>query len=498
MKPVVRSLAVGGAAAACAATLVLPTDTPTPTELLAQAFYMRGTKIGNDVNVSDEQYEDVANGFVRNSVCLDGANGDVCSNPIVYEKIDYPAEFWPLSDGGITAPTYGESVAIGVDNVDAAVPDSVPVDNRVLLYGYSQSAVVLSLYMRDHLDQNIVYVLVSNPMRPNGGILQRFSFLGEIPILNIPLSGATPTSGAPEAEGFAVYDIAQQYDGWADFPTNPLNVLATVNAIMGIAQLHGQYALVDEESLSDPTKGDTWEYGDTTYYTTDTPLLPLLMPLETAGVPRSLLMGFDAPLRVLVEAGYDRETNPGEPTGINIFYGPDPITLATNFFTAIPVGIDDGLEYGNGLDRPLGTEEAGMYGVGVEENDGVNSTTAPAPFAAEQSLAAEPSAARIELTEEPDDETADDDGELEESGAHSLNTSPNRLRVRDLLGDNSVERSENGPRHASGRPLRDIVNRVLGRDDDDQQETADDDDDDDDDNGASDDNNDSQDSPSDS
>ena len=66
------------------------------------------------------------------------------------------------------------------------------------------------------------FVLIGNPNRPNGGILQRFEGV-EIPILGVTFDGATPTTGDISR------DIARQYDGWADFPTYPLNPFATAN-----------------------------------------------------------------------------------------------------------------------------------------------------------------------------------------------------------------------------------------------------------------------------
>ena len=90
-------------------------------------------------------------------------------------------------------------------------------------------------------------MLRSNPSRPNGRILERFVGI-TIPILDITTTGATPTAGA------VTYDFARQYDGWADFPAYPLNLLALANAIAGIYYLHGTYeSQVDPAVLKRPT-----------------------------------------------------------------------------------------------------------------------------------------------------------------------------------------------------------------------------------------------------
>ncbi len=97
-----------------------------------------------------------------------------------------------------------------------------------VVFGLSQGAVVISRYKAAHPEGGTgnTWVLVENPSRPNGGILERFAGL-YIPVLDISVSGATPDNGD------TTIDVARQYDGWADFPTYPLNFLATANAIAG-------------------------------------------------------------------------------------------------------------------------------------------------------------------------------------------------------------------------------------------------------------------------
>ncbi len=88
--------------------------------------------------------------------------------------------------------------------------------------------------------------MVSNPMRPNGGILGR-GFEGlTIPILGIPFYGPTENSCAatvcgPEDDFVTpTVDVAQQYDFLGgDAPARPLNGLAMMNSIMAYALLHG-------------------------------------------------------------------------------------------------------------------------------------------------------------------------------------------------------------------------------------------------------------------
>ena len=81
---------------------------------------------------------------------------------------------------------------------------------------------------------------------------------------------------------------------------------------LAYALLHGN---VPNVSMNDPRVFHQGTYGDTDYYMIGARRLPVLMPLETAGVPGPLLAFFDAPLRVLIEWGHCHNINPGEPTG---------------------------------------------------------------------------------------------------------------------------------------------------------------------------------------
>jgi hypothetical protein len=326
----------------------LPISTEIPS-LAAHTFAIEGTNIG-DVP-TDAEYL----GFVGSVISGVGLGSDPS------EIVTYPASFWPVSKGGLGDPTWNRSVGDGVDALTAAIAESGETD--VLIVGQSQGAVVASRFKAANPapDQTTTYVLISNPSRPNGGILERFDGL-RIPILDVTFSGATPEAGG------TTYDVGRQYDGWSDFPKYPLNLLATLNAIAGTIFLHGvktQEAEVNFADLGDPTKVDVVVDGDTTYYTIPTDRLPILRVLE-GFVPSPILTALDAPLRVMVEWGYDRQTSPGAPTGISLLRIANPIQDAANLATAVRVGIDDGLAEaaGDPAHRPLGTQPAGMYGVG--------------------------------------------------------------------------------------------------------------------------------------
>lgn len=277
--------------------------------------------------------------------------------------------------------TFDQSVALGRQNLDNCIKatscsynDQVgsvaptPGDTFVV-YGFSQSSTVATLEKRALAAEyapgegpDVSFVLIANGNRPNGGFLARGPEGVTVP-LGLPFGGSTFNGSTPTDTQYDTVDIAAQYDGWSDFPVNPLNLLAVMNAMMGVDYLHlgGTY---DDTTLTDPGVIDQGEYGDTHYYLISTPVLPLLMPLNNLGpLGHALADTLDAPLRVIVESAYDRTTSPGVPTSWNVTYFPNPVTFATNLAISIPTGLDNGIEDLFGV-RLFRTTRPGPYGVG--------------------------------------------------------------------------------------------------------------------------------------
>lgn len=367
-------LAMSGIVAAAGLTI--------PVELTATtALIMGGTGnplVGESANFVGRYTQGALNLFIAPTGRVRADSTDPGSYHLV--AVATPEQFWPIAG----ATHFDSSVAVGVRNLtdclqgrSACQADDLSGDgvwpSDYVIYGYSQSARIATIVKRSliaHDEQaNISFVVTSNPNRPNGGALERFAGL-HIPILDVTFDGATPTDSC-DADGtdcrFRTVDIARQYDGWPDFPRRPLNLLADINALAGIAFLHPDYTQSVTGALYQGTTGDT------TYYLLPTARLPLLMPLALLGVPAPILDVLDAPLRVIVEWAYDRDINPGTPTPATVVNTQSPVTMVRNLLAAIPVGLDDGLQAA-GFGRPLKTTPAGPFGVG-----GTTLPTAPAP-----------------------------------------------------------------------------------------------------------------------
>jgi PE-PPE domain len=304
------------AAAGAAVIALTPTLSASP-DLLGNVYYLPGTKIG-DVRAPAE-YEKFADAMI--------AGGGVGTTGDTKQYVDYPGGFWPVSQGGLSAPTFDVSVGIGLHHLES----HNPTDGDVI-FGFSQGAVVASNYKAEHAAQTgITYVLVENPNRPNGGILERFAGL-TIPILNVTFNGATPNTGPTGAK---TVDISRQYDGWSDFPAYPLNLLADANAIAGMVFLHGNTQDITDPDVLTALKaaGNPMYYQEdpdtnTTYYVIPTAQLPILMPFNGI-VPKPVLDALDPPLRALIELGYDR-SDYGTPTPAKLFPAVHPINLTAS------------------------------------------------------------------------------------------------------------------------------------------------------------------------
>ncbi|HEX2284346.1 MAG TPA: PE-PPE domain-containing protein, partial [Mycobacterium sp.] len=329
MRVIARSLAATLLALLSAVVLAVSWTTATAVQLQAVTALIMGG--ANHSLAQDDDPPEFVTAYLDNAVdsyinpAADAGTGTTGS-PDNLVAVIYPAEFFPV----FGSKTFDESVAEGRQNLHRCLDASGCVfndevgseppapDDTFIVFGYSESAVVASLVKRDLIDDyqpghTASFILVSNAMRGNGGILMRGFGLPTIPIFGITFYGATPTNspvidpGDPQDPLDDVYayptvDVAQQYDALGgDFPYRPLNLLATANALAGYYYLH-------EDVVERPLTEAEFQgrHGDTTYYLFTADILPILMPLQDAGVPSPILRLLDAPLRVAIEDAYLR------------------------------------------------------------------------------------------------------------------------------------------------------------------------------------------------
>jgi hypothetical protein len=245
-------------------------------------------------------------------------SGQQTFSDIDTQALTTPEQFYPVT--GTYQETLATSVSQGVGILDNEIASQLSAGNPVDIFGASQSAVIASLEM-EQLEQsdpsaNATFVLIGDLMNPNGGIFERFDGLS-LPSLGIDFYGATP------ADDFTTTIYTLEYDGYADFPKYPLDILSDLNAIEGINIVHGEYLTLTPADLADAVQLATSGSTDTTYYLIPVDDLPLLDPVRdipVIGNPIADLLQPD--LTYLVNLGY------GDP---EYGYSTDPANVATPF-----------------------------------------------------------------------------------------------------------------------------------------------------------------------
>jgi hypothetical protein len=224
--------------------------------------------------------------------------------------VEWPAQAWPQT--GLTSLTMGQSVAVGIERLEEAIDES---SGPTVVLGISQGSLVVDAVQRrlaadpSRVDE-LSFVTIADMNRGNG-IFTHFRGV-YIPILDY----------TPQPEPVTPYDtivVAQEYDGWADFPDRPWNLVATMNAIAGSGIVPG-FAGVHDATVSanlsqvpqrNITTTENSLGGMTTSYLVPTRDLPLLQPLRDWGVPKPLVDTVNNLLKPVVDAGYSRNDGPG-------------------------------------------------------------------------------------------------------------------------------------------------------------------------------------------
>ena len=250
------------------------------------------------------------------------------NNDYTFLPLTTPEQFCPIvCNASQPDLTFDESVNQGVSELNSViVPALTGGANDVSVLGYSQSATVATVEMNDLINNtpgnvnlsDLSFTLLGDPNSPIGGILDRFQFpdgVGQfslspepqhVPFLDIPLSLATTPT-----DPFITDIYTGEYDGWADFPEDPSNIFADINALIGIETVHPYYP--------DPTPGvnldttnmiDLGTIGNTTFYDIPAPL-PTLAFMYDGGPAGQFFYDSFSPYATLTDDwAYG---NPGDP-----------------------------------------------------------------------------------------------------------------------------------------------------------------------------------------
>jgi PE-PPE domain len=204
-------------------------------------------------------------------------------------------------DASPTSETRGEQI---LDSTILQKFDSgdVSAQNPLVVFGYSQSASISSDVMRELAGQGVPsddvhFVLIGDPDNPAGGA----------EIVNSNLSPEYLAANVATPNDLYPTDVyTHEYDGVADFPKYPINLLSDLNAALGFIYEHGTYLSLTPEQIADAIQLPTTA-ADTmvNYYIIPAESLPVLDPLRLIpiiGQPLYDLLEPDA--KILVDLGY--------------------------------------------------------------------------------------------------------------------------------------------------------------------------------------------------
>jgi diacyltrehalose acyltransferase len=228
--------------------------------------------------------------------------------------VDYPAGmlygqlpklFGPTASLATTSP--GESIATGAENLDAAIKGG---SGPAVSIGLSEGTLVLDTEQARLANDpaapppdQLSFTVFSDPTRGHGfghGFMAMFD-----PGTYFPIVGVTQREHVESQYDTNV--VVAEYDGVADFPDRPTNLLSVANAIFGAHYVHTPAAFtspadVPPENIRSSTNS---RGGTTTTFMLPSPQLPLTMPLRELGL-HSEADQLDQALRPIVDEGYSR------------------------------------------------------------------------------------------------------------------------------------------------------------------------------------------------
>ncbi|WP_179468140.1 PE-PPE domain-containing protein [Mycolicibacterium vinylchloridicum] len=261
-----------------------------------------------------------------------------------------PEQFYPIT--GVNSLPVDLSVAQGVAILDGAIAQQFAAGNRVVVFGYSQSAIIAAREMaylatsdNPPSPDQLSFVMIGDTGLPNGGMFQRFDVPGAP--LSLPSLGQSFNYGPTTSDTYPTVVYTKEYDGFADFPQYPLNFLAVLNALIGMFTEHFSYTGLTPELVNTAIALPTTANTTTRYFMIPTENLPLLIPLRLLPLIGNPLADLLEPtMRVLVNLGYGSITNgwsPG-PADVSTPFGVFPADVAlVDVLNALAHGVVQGI-----------------------------------------------------------------------------------------------------------------------------------------------------------
>ncbi|UXA10712.1 PE-PPE domain-containing protein [Mycobacterium sp. SMC-8] len=191
------------------------------------------------------------------------------------------------------------SVEMGTQSLYTAVVDTLrdKPDELITIGGVSEGAPAVDRVVR-------MLMALEPDQRPDPTRFNVMIYGAPNPLMMTV--GGIPYQPLPETP-YHVMVVMAEYDGVSDWPDNPFNLLAVLNAVMGGVDLHVKAAWTDIFTV--PTKyyiDANDACGSLTTVLIQTPLLPLLRPMLDWGFDPRFVDFMDDLLRPIIDSAYNR------------------------------------------------------------------------------------------------------------------------------------------------------------------------------------------------
>ena len=261
------------------------------TNLPVGRFYLNGTRAAQGPPVSVLEGYDLLNHLVGEN-WFPGTSAQV---------VNYPASVGVVS-GSLAAPGANQAVAMGRVSLHDQIRNAASGGEPVVIAALSMGTLVIN--------SELAY-LSSDPAAPPPDRLSFALFGGPelgVAATYLPLGVTVPIIDYTVRDlSDSQYDVAvvyHQYDGWADPPDRPWNLVAVVNALFGTLYFHNNSSVAAVSDAVALSSSKTALGGTTTTYMIPSSTVPMLLPLAQAGVPEQVIAGLNAKLKPIVDAGY--------------------------------------------------------------------------------------------------------------------------------------------------------------------------------------------------
>ena len=260
-----------------------------------------------------------------------GSMSDMLMAPLLGGKLQGQERVnvnWPAVAGPMTGSrdmTLGASIDIGVTNLTAAINTALGKLSRdgdghvingekVTVVGLSAGSLVVNEVLRNMIaagdltdPDEISFIVVEDSSRQE--LIKDTKYNSRLDYTYQP-APVTP---------YDVVVVTGEYDGMADMPDRPRNLLAVANAMVGSVLVHvpvmySNLSKVPEENI---TVSENTEGGTTTHYLVPTKVLPLVQVMP-------FLKFREAELKAKIDKGYSRNDPVTSTAGANTVVAVEP------------------------------------------------------------------------------------------------------------------------------------------------------------------------------